>query len=568
FGVEPADRLSALDEAARAAETSPAHKPHALDFAGRGLAEATSSGQPIESWIERVIGLASEGDGKRRAAIFSKALGDRNIDSKALIHLARHTGDSLASVGDVQGALAVFRRALAFDPSSGELIARVDSLLRDQGSPHDRVALYRSALEREEEPTKVRRLFHSIGAIERHELGDRAAAVASYRSALLADANDRDASAALVELYTEGENWAELMDHQDSQLARLTGSDERKLRAELAELAARHGQIPRAILHGHALLKDAELSAEDLDAVEKVANLTADAELICAALERRAQSVGDPKDAVAALEKLGAMQKDLQQNPSEAMATWKRAAVLAEESNDFDAARRLYERARKISPFDGEATERLAALLEKQEKWSALPELYAVLVDTATTTTERCSTLRRMAAVLADRLGDVSGATDAAARAFGLDPRSAESLAMFERLAVMAGATTAFARAIDSAAEEADAAGLTDLHLAKARVLSKDPSRHDDAAATYRALLEDPSVDSTRRNAAFASFDRLLESSDTGEARRADRRWLLAWRAEHTEASERVQALLAWARAEESLFADVPRALEVHRMVL
>jgi tetratricopeptide (TPR) repeat protein len=568
FGAEPADRLSAFDEAVRASEASPAHKPHALDFAGRGLAEATASEQPIESWIERVIGLANDGDGKRRAAIFSKALGERTIDSKALIHLARHTGDSLASVGNVQGALAVFRRALAYDPSSGELITRVDSLLRDQGNPEERVALYRSALEREADPTKRRRLYHSIGAIERHELADRPAAIVSYRSALEADANDRDASAALVELYTEGEHWDDRMEHQEAELGRLTGSDERRLRAELAELAARHGQVPRAILHGHALLRDSGLSAEDLDAVERVANLTGDAELICAALERRAQSVGDPKDAVAALEKLGVMQKDLQQNPMEAMGTWKRAALLAEESNDFDAARRLYERVRKISAFDGEATERLAALLEKQEKWSALPELYAVLVESAGTTPERCATLRRMAAVLADRLGDVSGATDAAARAFSLDPRSSESLAMFERLAVMAGATTAFARAVDAAAEGADAAALTDLRLAKARVLSKDPNRHDDAAATYRALLEDASVDLARRNAAFSSFERLLESSDGGEARRADRRWLLAWRAAHTEASERVQALLAWARAEEALFADVARALEVHRMVL
>ena len=74
--------------------------------------------------------------------------------------------------GDVAGALAVFRRALAFEPSSPELLTRVDALLREQGSPEERLALHRAALEQASDPARRRELYHAIGAIERRDLGD------------------------------------------------------------------------------------------------------------------------------------------------------------------------------------------------------------------------------------------------------------------------------------------------------------------------------------------------------------------------------------------------------------
>ncbi|MDB4994304.1 MAG: Exonuclease SbcC, partial [Myxococcaceae bacterium] len=175
-----------------------------------------------------------------------------------------------------------------------------------------------------------------------------------------------------------------------------------------------------------------------------------------------------------------------------------------------------------------------------------------------------------LANVLADKLGDLSGAADAAARAFVIDPRSPEILASFERLAILAGATVPFSRAIDTALEVVgpeDALLQQDLLVAKARVLAKDPTRHDDAAAIYKELIEIAALDTTR-TAAVLGFEKLLDTTETNDARRADRRWLLSWRAEHAEREDKVVQLLAWARAEETLFSDAAEALGIHRRVL
>ncbi|WP_394844024.1 tetratricopeptide repeat protein [Pendulispora brunnea] len=570
FSAHAEERLSALDEAANAAELSTTHRAHAIDYAGRGLTEAVESGYPIESWVERVLSLAGDGEAKRRATIFGKAVGDRPIDSHSMLLLARHAGDALAEIGDVQGALALLRRALEYDPSATEIVRRVDGLLRDAGNPHERLVLYRAALERERDASQQRRLLHGIGALARHELKDPQAAIQAYRSALDIEAEDRDAYAALCELYEDVESWGDLIDLLDMRVAQLEGDrDAMRVRAQLAETAAAHGQPERAGQHARVLLEDPELADEELDAIERVAQAIGDMNLSAATLERRAAQAGDPRDAFEALGKLGAArlgQGDLEA----AIDAWKRAARLAGDSNELVESQRFYELIRKVAPRDTEATERMAVLLEQQEQWSGLPELYAVMVETAKTTEVRCSVLLRLARVLAEKLSDPSGAADAVARAFALDPRNVESLSLFERLAVHSGEIAGFVRAVDSALDEVEARSLRgEFMMSKARVLSKDPIRQDEAASTYRALLEteDADMGATHR-AAVSGFTKLLEASDASAARNADRRWLLAWRANHAQREEKIGHLLTWARAEETLFSDVETALNVHREVL
>ena len=105
------------------------------------------------------------------------------------------------------------------------------------------------------------------------------------------------------------------------------------------------------------------------------------------------------------------------------------------------------------------------------------------------------------------------------------------------------------------------------LLLARTRVLASDPSRADDAARAYRGVLTDARVGGAHPQA-LAAFDALVEADPDAAKRRADRRWLLEWRADHAPEQERTARLLEWARAEEELFADPMHALAIHRRVL
>ncbi len=133
------ERLVSLREATGLAMAGGgAEAGRALELVGRALVEAVRGGRPLQEWLEALDSVASSGtDPKRRASILGEAVGEHDVTSPELSQLVRRAAEVHAVSGDVPGAIALYRRALAFEPQSSEkLLARIgDDLLRDQGSP-------------------------------------------------------------------------------------------------------------------------------------------------------------------------------------------------------------------------------------------------------------------------------------------------------------------------------------------------------------------------------------------------------------------------------------------------
>ncbi|MDP8998637.1 MAG: hypothetical protein M3O46_00820, partial [Myxococcota bacterium] len=451
-----------------------------------------------------------------------------------------------------------------------ELLLRVDELLRDQGSPKERIALYRAVLARGDVDNK-RALLRRIGAIEQHDLGDAAAAIETYCAALDDDADDADAEAALRDLYAQCERWDDLCALLERRLVRLPSDAARTTRATLATVAAAHGHEMRARTQCARLLEDPGLAAEHLEAVGEVAQVLQDADMERAALLRRAEIASDGREQMVWLERLAELDEQRRGDKDAAASAWKRAASLADGAGEEEAARRLYWRAHRVAPGDTDVTTRLVALSERTGSWEDLPSLYASLGEQSTSDAERVDLLLRAAQVLSERLGDAEGAARRAASAFELAPTRADVLSSFESLSVAAGAIGAFERAIDRtlARFEPTHGGQreqrTALMLSRARVLALDPRRVDDAANAYRAILDDAGVDPAHFVGVLAALERLVASDPESPQRRADHQWVLGWRAEHASEDERVVRLLDWARAEETTYADPSRALVLYR---
>jgi tetratricopeptide (TPR) repeat protein len=572
---DPDARLRAIEEAATYAESNPPDDGKALEWAARGLREAVENARPLAAWLDRVDRLARmASDPKNGALVLARGLGDAAIDSLERLHLAKTTADALAAAGDVTAALALYRRALAFEPSSTELLSRIDDLLREQGSPTERVQLYTSALDRGPSPQRRRELLHKIGAIQKSDVGDMHAAIDSYRTALADDPSDADARVALAALYSETDQWDRLSDLLEEQLAKASGEEAKRARARIAEVAALHGQPNRARAHARHLLGEAILSSEELGALERVAEGIGDVQILREVLLRRAGHAEDPRDQAHWLDRLGALELE-SQNSDGALVLWKRAAQIAEKTGDEENARRLYERVRQVSPKDGEAAFHLAGLLERAEEWDKLPELYSILLEHTELPGARVSILMRHARVLSDHMGDPASALVSVAQAFELASDSSEYrevLSTFTALALLGKATHIFAQAMDDAIvrhagdSPEKAAQRADLWMAKARVLSTNRDGRDVAAAAYRAILDDRGVDEGRTKAALLGFEMLL-SREPFDAWQSDRRWLLSWKADRAPEGELAAALLAWATAEESTFGDLSRALELYRRV-
>jgi tetratricopeptide (TPR) repeat protein len=589
------DRLAALEEAADTAISVSREK--ALDVVARGLAEAVESNEPIGPWLGRFDLFAGDTDRKKRAAILGKGLGEHPITSNDLLVLAKRVGEEHAASGDVGAALTALRRALAYEPASTELLARVDELLRESGNPEERVSLYRAALERGPEPARRKELLHSIGSIERYELMNPDAAIGAYKRALKDDPTDQAAHSALTELYAETEAWEDLCDVLEAHLPHASSPEEaRRARAQLAEVAGAHGQKERAALHAKALLADLDLLAADLDLVERVATTIEDPDLVRAVLERRVRDAADPRQQVQCLERLAVLDRSAGYM-TRATERLRQAADVARGMGDDPAAIGLLVALREIDPRDAQATSQLVELYEKSGDYVRVPALTSVLLDLTSEDAERVPLLRNLARTFADRIGNLPGAFTAARGAFSIAPFDREVLAELEALAIRTGSVDDFADAVSEAmiaiteakgteAHDAEGAGPessrvarstpTDLTLAKARVLATTPATVADAALAYRTVLEkarsEDAVtlpgDDAHRTAADEGLDALLKAMPPSDERTADLRWLLEYRVENAKTEERGRALTAWATVEETELGDPARALVLYKKVI
>ena len=70
------------------------------------------------------------------------------IERGVAAELGREAAEASVAAGDLAGGIERYRALLQFEPSSPELLARIDELYAEQGNPAERVALYRAALAR------------------------------------------------------------------------------------------------------------------------------------------------------------------------------------------------------------------------------------------------------------------------------------------------------------------------------------------------------------------------------------------------------------------------------------
>jgi tetratricopeptide (TPR) repeat protein len=526
-------RLAALTEAVAIAQTELQDVPLAIRLGGQALAHAVAYQRTeLPHWLGRVQELGATGaDPTTRGQILAEALGAHEVDSQQMLALACAAGEALVLAGDLDRAIAAYRRALAFVPSSPELLARIDDLLAQQGSPGERLALYQAALGQPCEPARRRELLHAMGALQRTQLGDLQGAIATWQTALREDPGDQTAQQALLDAYAEQQDWQALYGQLEQMLEQHTGGRRTALLRRMAEVKAQQGEPEQALAHYRELLAAGEQPEDVLRGAEALARQLGDAEMVRDVLEQRILSTADPDEQAELLEELGRVQALDLGDADQAARSWRRGARLSESvaAND-ERALRLYERVLHVSPQDPEAAQRLIELYARAGAWDRIPAAFEVVLSTADDDME------------------------AVAQLLGL-----------EQAAMQAGAAEIFVKLLDAALALQQLAPdqARQLSLAKARALAASPVGHAAAARIYRELL---AVDSSDSQAVADAFEAFLEQRGLDPELLEHRRWLLAWRADN--ATDAIAALMRWAQAEERVFSNPQAALELYARVL
>ncbi len=304
----------------------------------------------------------------------------------------------------------------------------------------------------------------------------------------------------------------------------LRGRDRHEVTLRLVRALARQGDKTGAVALCRELLEDASVTPATLQAIAEIAHDEDDPILHRSALELlvRAGS-GDAKRR--ALERLGDFQFAQLRDPRAAAESWRPAAQMCEGSPAEQAhAQALYERVLEALPDDRDSAQRLAGLYRQSNDWTKLPAVLRVLIR-----------------------------TDLA------EEGPARLLLELEKSAIDAGAAEEFVSLLDEvlarsrpdAKERARA-----LKRARARALSSDPSRQDQASLVYRELVESLALEEDVRD-----FESFIESRASAQERHLDRRWLYGWRAGRE--ARPIKVLVDWGRAEDE-FGEADAAIAVY----
>ncbi|HEY0468473.1 MAG TPA: tetratricopeptide repeat protein, partial [Polyangiaceae bacterium] len=529
LSADPEARCNALDEASYLSETVLKDASKALESAGRALALAVDyAASQIEERLAKVRRLAAiSGDSARSAELLSAALGERPLDTPALLALATATGDALASAGDIPHAIEIYRRALARDPSSRELMQKIDEMLTEQGAPAERLALYSSMLERETDPARRRELLQRLALLHRRELGDPAAAIAIWRRAVAEEPRDLVLHQSLVDALSEASDTAAVYEELSRVLPQLDPERRNVTLLRLAEVSASRKDHVRALEHYRELVQSSDLADDVSETIEQLAREQNDGKTVQAVLERRLAHTSEPELRANLLERLGNALAWQLEDPAFAARIWLEGGRLSEGLSDNGVrAQRLYARVLDADPDNREAAERLVELAARAGDFEAVQSAFEVLL--------RAGDERELVSLI-----------------LGLEER-----------AVQTGNGKAFVALVDSALARGLQPGRArHVQLAQARALARDPERADSAAEVFRNLLvgDEGAADAE----AFAAF---LSHAERTPKRVDDYRWLFRHRLEH--ASDAAGVLIEWAHAEETLFDSPKAARKLYREVL
>ncbi len=531
LGANEADQLRALDEASALSESALGDGARALELSGRALALAVRcSPTQIPERLAVVGRLAvTTGDSGRQAELLAFALGSAPLDSPEMLALARATGEALAAAGEIPRAVETYRRALAEDSSSRELMQRMDELLTEQGAPEERLALYTQTLEREADNARRRELLHRIALLQRRELGNPSAAIAIWRRAVAEEPRDLTLHQWLVDALTEASDLKGVYEELERVLPQLDRERRNVTLLRLAEAASACGDVARALGHYRELVQSSDLADDVLETVEQIAREQSDGKTVQAVLERRLAHTSDPELRANLLERLGnalAWQLD---DPMRAAQIWLEGGRLSESLSDHGVrAQRLFTRVLDADPENREAAERLVEQAARAGDFEAVRAAFDVLL--------RSSDERELVSLI-----------------LGLEER-----------AIGTGNAPGFVTLVDSVLERGLQPGRArHVQLAKARALAEDPAEADHSAKIFRTLLEASGAEGLLDVDAFAAF---LERASRTPQRIDDRRWLFRFRLAH--ASDGVGVLMEWANAEETWFEDAKAAQTLYRAVL
>ncbi len=440
------------------------------------LAIATGRWAEVVELLDSVAHSPSAGTGEERVALLSY-LGDCRM----------------SQLGDIDGAIASYRAALAIDRGAVRVLGELIDILRHRGDRNALAELLAQRADVLDDPAGKRADWEQV-AILREEVKDVPGAISAWRRILELDESDRPALTAVVRLLrTTGDRDELVAALALSAQHAASPSEEHELRTQIAKLET---DPARVILAWQTVL---DLSPEDSLAIAELEACYRRNKDWISVAELQTRRFGDAKttpDKLAILAEMAELAEKHREAPEDAVGHW------------FTAL--------ELEPGYGRALDELERLLGKLGRWHDVADLLERRAEQEAETGNLGAELRllaRLADLWEEKLDSPERAGELVERILQRDPASVPALTRLSRLYERAGdwsqSKSALERALELGPHGSDAADLFFRLAEVARVGDSDP----DTAVQHlqQALRHEPS-----HSAALAALEKLArERRDT-----------------------------------------------------
>ena len=294
----------------------------------------------------------TQGDFEGLAEVLSSAA-DKTTDSALKIDLSYRAADVYVKKLEApERAFRAYERILASRPTDARAALALVPLYEKEEKWARLPPLYEVLLAQAEGDEAKLEVLEKLAHVTGHQLGDRAASFTYARRAYaLAAAKDEISALSRFEAAAQAAGaWGEFIETLEARLPEASVADRRPLRAKIAEVQAREGQLDEAVLAYRALVEEDatdEASLQALDRLLRGADRRDDLRWLFDLRVARA----DAAQKVDVLTEWAALEEDVFQAPNEAVAIYRR--ILELQPTHGDALRSVARLLRASGDLEG-----------------------------------------------------------------------------------------------------------------------------------------------------------------------------------------------------------------------
>ncbi len=431
--------------------------------------------------IERLCG-ADPNRWNEVLATLSEAVQDPDSQSEATqlyVLMGRWYADQLKRP---DFAIPCYAQAIQLDPSNDAAYEGTIELYERAQSWQEYVQVLEARAAATSNPASARDFRADAAHIVLHKLGDKDRAVTLFREVLETDPTHPKALDALATIHEQNGDWTALAELLAERVKQTAGPRKVQAQVQLGELYEdRLDDLEKASVQYEAALAQDESQLDALKGLERIYARQGNHQELLQVLERELEVLPTPRQKIAVLERIGAIQEEEFVSPEKAIEA--------------------YEQVVAIDPGHEHASPALARLYRQVSRFDDLVEVLEQHARATTDDGRKVDLLVQAARTLMRDVGSPERAIEICDRVLDIEPGNVEALGLQARLKAQLGDATAAVEAVDKlAASESDPAKKA-AHYVEAGKLLEESGDKDRAIQRYKLALD---ADETNTEAAAA----------------------------------------------------------------